>query len=104
MGDVARNPSLLPIIDARTYNKLLGIVGKRGGGKGERFVIFTFPNKDESFFPQECKKTFAHRSNVSHLQADSRVKARDFPNELNSTLIHIDSKILPRYAIASGVV
>ncbi|MBN4006726.1 MAG: hypothetical protein HWQ58_35225 [Nostoc sp. LPT] len=42
--------------------------------------------------------------NVSLLQADSRVKDRDLPDELNSTLIHIDSKILPRYAIASGVV
>ncbi|MEH2165377.1 MAG: hypothetical protein V7K41_01590 [Nostoc sp.] len=42
--------------------------------------------------------------NVSLLQADSRVKDRDLPDELNSTLIHIDSKILPRYAIANGVV
>ncbi|WP_445631099.1 hypothetical protein [Nostoc sp. DSM 114167] len=45
----------------------------------------------------------ARTYNVSLLQADSRVKARNFPNELNSKLIHIDSKILPRYAIASGV-
>ncbi|MDZ8139080.1 MAG: hypothetical protein RM049_28000 [Nostoc sp. DedQUE04] len=56
------------------------------------------------FSRKSAKRTFAHRSNVSLLQADSRVKARDLPNELNSTLIHIDSKILPRYAIASGVV
>ncbi|MEH1857257.1 MAG: hypothetical protein V7L21_04480 [Nostoc sp.] len=46
----------------------------------------------------------APKCNVSLLQADSRVKYRDLPDELNSTLIHIDSKILPRYAIASGVV
>ncbi|WP_448267471.1 hypothetical protein [Nostoc sp. DSM 114159] len=46
----------------------------------------------------------ARTYNVSLLQADSRVKARNLPNELNSTLIHIDSKILLRYAIASGVV
>ncbi|MDZ7970191.1 MAG: hypothetical protein RM368_35530 [Nostoc sp. DedSLP03] len=61
MGYVARNPSLLLVIDARTYN-------------------------------------------ISLLQADSRVKARDLSNKLNSTLIHTDSKILPRYAIANGVV
>ncbi|WP_158680379.1 hypothetical protein [Nostoc sp. 'Lobaria pulmonaria (5183) cyanobiont'] len=41
--------------------------------------------------------------NVSLLQADSRVKDRDLP-DVNSTLIHINSKILPRYAIANGVV
>ncbi|WP_334816362.1 hypothetical protein [Nostoc sp.] len=44
------------------------------------------------------------KCNVLLLQADSRVKDRDLPDELNSTLIHIDSKILPRYAIASGVI
>ncbi|MEH2179144.1 hypothetical protein [Nostoc sp.] len=66
--------------------------------------------------------------NVSLLQADSQVKDRDLPDELNSTLIdisekeyqslvlsgpishcrrcliHIVSKILLRYAIANGVV
>ncbi|MEH2124108.1 hypothetical protein [Nostoc sp.] len=34
----------------------------------------------------------------------SRVKDRDLPDELNSTLIHINSKILPLDAIASSVV
>jgi hypothetical protein len=35
---------------------LLAEVGKRGRGKGERFGILPFPNKDASLFPQECKK------------------------------------------------
>ncbi|MEH2260898.1 MAG: hypothetical protein V7K60_32950 [Nostoc sp.] len=61
MRYVARNPSLLSVLDARTYN-------------------------------------------VSLLQPDSRVKDRNLPDELNSTLIHIDITILPRYAIASGVI
>ncbi|MEH2046649.1 MAG: hypothetical protein V7L12_25945 [Nostoc sp.] len=45
----------------------------------------------------------APKCNVLLLQADSRVKDRDLPDKLNSTLIHIDSKILP-LTIASGVI
>ncbi|BAY77675.1 ammonium transporter [Nostoc linckia NIES-25] len=45
-------------------NRLLAEVGKRVKVKGKRFGIFPFPNKDESLFPQECKKHFCKRSNT----------------------------------------
>ncbi|MDZ7955165.1 MAG: hypothetical protein RMY16_27115 [Nostoc sp. DedQUE12b] len=40
-----------------------------------------------------------------HLRGhSSRVKDRSLADEINSTLIHTDSKILPQYAIATGIV
>jgi len=36
------------VVWQRLYNRLLAEVGKRERGKGERFGIFPFPNKDAS--------------------------------------------------------
>nr|MDZ8283424.1 hypothetical protein [Nostoc sp. ChiSLP01] len=39
--------------------------GKVEGEKGCMFGIFPFPNKDESLFPQECKKQLIARDFMS---------------------------------------
>jgi len=84
-------PPLLPedpqenaIASWHLFIRLLAEVGKRGrwgplwglrgGGKGERFGIFTFLNKDESLFPQKCKKQLIARGLLMQENSEFRSK------------------------------